>query len=187
MNPEIEELRKFAKIPITKARLGKLRAALSNAATLFERLEPKPDDKDAAADFESGKSNLESALDELESACDDLESAEGPDEREDAKEQISSSLEDALNYFDEIMPVAVLGDPADVKVRDDFNAEFKAKQVEISSAPKEQRATLLTDWIGKWTASASTAEENQRRAAYISKLLKKNKKPPEAEQSPPSP
>jgi hypothetical protein len=41
MNPEVEKLRKFTKATVTKAQLDKLRAALSNATALFQRLEPR--------------------------------------------------------------------------------------------------------------------------------------------------
>lgn len=175
MHPEIEELRKFAKAPVTKGRLEKLRAVLSNATTLFERLEPKPGDEDSAEEFESAQSDLEFALDEIESACDDLELAEDKDEREDAQDQISSALEEALNYFDEIMPVAVVGDGANAKMI----AEFQAKLDEVLSLPKEQRITQLADWF----ASAPTATECEKRKAQFFDFLKKNGKPPETEQS----
>jgi len=175
MNPEIEELRKFTNVTVTKARLEKLRAALSNATMLFNRLEPKPGDENATEEFESAQTELESALFEVESACDDLGSAEDKDEREDAQGQISSALEDVLNYFDEIMLVAVVGDAANAKVRDDF----KAMEVKLASVPREQWVKHLADWM----AGAPTPEENKKRAAYLFKVLKKNKKPPEAEQS----
>lgn len=176
MNAEIEELRKFTKATVSKARVEKLRAALSNATTLFERLEPKPGDEDSAEEFESAQSDLESALGELESACDDLESAEDKDEREEAQDQISNALEEALNYFDEIMPVAVVGDPANAKIIADFKALLASVP---ASLPKEQVRKHLLDWM----QSAPTTEENQKRAIYVLNLQKKNKKPPEVEQS----
>jgi hypothetical protein len=164
MNPEIEELRKFSKTTLTKARLGKLRAALSNATTLFHRLEPKPGDENAAEDFKNAQSELESAIGELESACDYLEAAEDKDEREDAKDQISSALEEALNYFDEIMLGAVVGDAANAKTIAECLAELR----ELALLPNEQRGAHLRDWL----ASAPTAEESKKRRAWFQAALK---------------
>jgi len=167
MNPEIEELRKFTKAAVTKARLGKLRDALSNATALFLRLEPKPGDEDAAEDFDSTQSELESALDELESACDELDAAEDKDEREDAQDQISSALEDALTYFDEIMPVAVVGDPAKAKLV----AECKAKLAELNALPKEQQMACLSTWLD----TLENTEDGEKKRQCLQRLVQRRK------------
>ena len=167
MNQQIEELRKFSKTTINKARLDSFRVALSNASTLFYSLEAKPGDDDAAAEFESTQSELESSLSDLESACDDLESAEDKDERQDAQDQITDALEETIKHFDGIMPVAVIGDPANAKVA----ADFKAELVALASVPKEKWSEHMLEWM----KSAATAEDKRKRAEYISKLL--NKKP----------
>ena len=175
MHPEIEDLRTFAKTPVTKARLEKLRAALSNATTLLESFEHRHGDEDAAEEFESAKTELEFALGEVESACDDLESAEDKDERDDAQNEITEALEEALNHIDEIILVAVVGDGTKAKII----AECEAELAEVLSMPKEQRAAHLSEWF----ASAPTAEAMEKRKSLFFDTLKKNAKPPETEQS----
>ena len=166
MIPEIEALRKFTSVTITNAQLVKLRAALSAATVLFQCLEPKPGDQDGADEFESLQSDLQSALDELESACEDLESAEDKDEREDAQEQMDFALEEAISNFDQIMPVAVVGNLADVQLR----AECKSKIAELKRMTPEQVPTAMAAWLAH---TASPEEAEKKRLCFMS-LLNKN-------------
>lgn len=155
MRPEIEALKKLAAGTINKGRLAAIRAAQAKANELLNHLEPKPDDEDAAQEFEDVQSQAENALQELEFACDDLEGAEEKEDRETACEQIEEWLGEAITNLESIMEVAVISAVKPVATEEEDIARVR----KILSLPQEERARAVLNWLG----SSPTPEIKQRR------------------------
>jgi hypothetical protein len=181
MHLAINRLKTLAAQKITKRKLQALQDAHTDADALFNRLCPKSDDEDTTTDFENASGELESALADLDSAISDLENAEDKDEREDASSMVEEALGTTITAFDDIMPLAVIGNtprpaPSASSAADHFD-QIIEKHFEIEKLPEQERAQAWDVWV-KSAGDPALVQERQKRCDQLLADLEKLKQSP---------